>query len=378
MSMPATPRRSTSCVLRLAAACAVLLAAVLAGQTLSAQNTATDETSAAASNWVIRTPQDLSFATLFAATDRLTYKANQVRRFRNEQGRLVGVREQVTVTGNGTRHPPFRLTFLGMEGMAPPAAEAARWTDLYRRYASLFHEHGGFKIYDAARAAANYVLYPLGPGLRAGRPVERVVVLPRQLDKAIWLIDVDRATGIVLYGAEFDAGARSMGEVEVTSLLLGNLVGPLANNWAWRPRMQVTRFPGLQGALNQMAQVLGLDRSPLVSPTLSAVPDYGLLESQVSEDPLNGATSLVLTYTDGIDAFFVIQSPGQRDPFAGIPSTYQRPGDKAPHTIAYYDDPSMRVYLFHHSDVFFTIAGRGALARLGEVARSVYRQAIRK
>jgi hypothetical protein len=365
---------------RLAAAAAVLIGVLGASRPSCAQGVtvATSQNAQIQNGGVIRSPQDLNFNTLMTAGDRLTYKVNQVRRFRTEQGRLVGIREQVIVTGNGTRHPPFRLSFLGMEGAPPSAEEAAHWTDLYRNYSSLFEEHGSFRIYDAARAAQNYAIYPVAPALRAGRPVVRAVVLPRQLDKAIWLIDVDLATGLVLYAGEYDASARLLGELEVTSLLLGNLVGPLANNWAWRPRMQVTRFPTLQDTISQMLQVGGMDAYPPIAPNLTALPEYGLIESQISVDPLNAAVSMVLTYTDGIDAFFVIQSPNQRDPFAGIPSTIAQPGQKQPHTIAYYDDPSMRVYLFHHRDVFFTVAGRGALARLGEAARSVYRQAIRQ
>src|SRR5678815_4810198 len=155
MPMPEAPRRSSPVCLRLGAAAVAALIAVIgpAAGRACAQGVAVVQGAP-----VILSQQDLDFATLFSATDRLTYKTNQVRRFRNEQGRLVGVREQVVVTGNGTRHPPFRLTFLGMEGAPPPPEEATRWTDLYRRYASLFHEHGGFRIYDVARATQNYII----------------------------------------------------------------------------------------------------------------------------------------------------------------------------------------------------------------------------
>jgi hypothetical protein len=83
-----------------------------------------------------------------------------------------------------------------------------------------------------------------------------------------------------------------------------------------------------------------------------------------------------MSFSDGIDAFFVIQTPGQFDPLKGAPSSHRAAGGQAPHTIVFFDDPSMRVYLFHHGGRNVTVAGRGSLSRLAQVSRSIYRQAI--
>ncbi len=343
-----------------------------------AQSTVATETGATAgAPPAISSARDVTFPLLATAAQGLTWNATQIRRFRDETGAFVAVREMLTVSGNGSPRAPFKLTFLGVEGQQTTPQQMQRWSELYRRNASLLHEHGGFRVYDAAAAASNYQIFPFGSGMRAGRRVERVVVFPRRFDKAIWLLELDRATALVLYSAEFDPQARLVGDLETISLQTGGQVGPLTTGWAWRPRMQQTRHATPMEALDEAIR-RDAEAKSLVLPDLSAVvPDYAPIESHLSENLLNGSTSLVLTYSDGIDAFFVIQTPRQQDPFAGLPANVVLPGRPQPHTIAYFDDPSLRVYLFHSGSVGFTVAGRGALSRLGEVARLVYRQAGR-
>ena len=78
------------------------------------------------------------------------------------------------------------------------------------------------------------------------------------------------------------------------------------------------------------------------------------------------------------DGFFVVQTPGRADPFASSPSGMV-PGTKAKgDTIAYYDDPSLRVYEFHQHGVAFQLAGRGSLTRLDQLAKQIYVQAYRR
>ena len=96
---------------------------------------------------------------------------------------------------------------------------------------------------------------------------------------------------------------------------------------------------------------------------------------QVADNPLNNRRSMVLTYTDGIDEFFVIESPGVPEYFAGLPSQ-SKGGVGATNTIARYQDPTMRVLLFWDDGVGFQVAGRGSLGRLDGLAKSIYTQAV--
>jgi len=118
------------------------------------------------------------------------------------------------------------------------------------------------------------------------------------------------------------------------------------------------------------------DGNLLVHPRLDQqVGEYALQRTHVAEDPLNGARSLVLTYTDCIDAFFVVQAPGAPSPLQVFPNLIQPQGTRT-HTIAYHDDPAQRVYWFGQGDTTFTVAGSGALQRLDAVAKQIYRQAV--
>lgn len=348
-----------------------LLTSLLPGQVVSTKG---DAGFGSGQELVVRSGRDVSFALLASQAQASTFQADQIRRFWDATGRLVAAREQLTVAGNGTSRPLFQLAFAGLDAASSPSTDPQKWTRLYQRYASLFHEHGGFRVHDAAQAAINYTLTPLGTAVRAGRDVERVVVFPRRVGKSIWLIEVDRAMGLVLYSAEYDSALRLLGELEVTALRTGAEVTGLQGNWHWSPLSRIERFASIAQAVATID-----DSTALVSPQIRGlVPDYPLLGVHMSENPLNGSRSLVATYSDGIDAFFVIQLPGQPDPLQGAPSGFRQTGGATPHTISYFDDPTLRVYLFHHDSVDFRVSGRGTLNRLEGVARAIYRQAIRR
>jgi hypothetical protein len=231
-------------------------------------------------------------------------------------------------------------------------------------------------VHDPVAAQSNYGIYDFGNAHRAGRQVRRVVVFPHRIDKGIWVLDVDTMTGTVLYSAEYDSRLQLINELETTGFsITGNAVSPGrltvgSKPWRWKPRLQVTRYPTFPAAAAALSGV------SLVQPAIgSLMAEYAPSFVQVTEDPVNGDRTLVLGYTDGIDEFFVLQSHGVGDPFAGSPSMRVATGTSA-HAIASYDDPALRVYFFHENGVTFQVAGRGSLLRLKDVAMRLCQQVV--
>lgn len=290
----------------------------------------------------------------------------QLRRFFDERGGVVTVREELRVDANGTDTPPHSLTFLGVEGEPAGSTLHQRWAQTYVRFGNLFYRHGCFRIRDLSRAQQNYALHDFGLVVRAGRSARRIVVFPNSLDKAIWLLDVDAATLVPLYTAEYDARFRLLSEVEAVSFSTIVTLGASSPS-----TMIVTPQPSFAAAKMFMGDPAGV-----LEPSASFIGEYGLRAIDVSVNPLNNRQALTLCYTDGVDEFFVVQSPGASDYFASLPARNPKAGTAASATIARYRDPSMTVLLFWDDGVGFQVTGRGSLGRLDVLAKSIFRQAL--
>lgn len=291
----------------------------------------------------------------------------QRRRFLGPTGVPVTVREEVKVDADGTDAPPYELTYLGVEGEQPGSPLWQQWAQNYTRFASLYHQHGGFRVRNLPAAQSNYTVHNFGQITRAGRSACRIVVLPNRFDKAVWLVDVDATTFLPLYAAEYDSQLRLLSEVEVVTFSTAvQLTNPRT------PSMTVTPYQDFAAA----EQAIG--GKGLVEPQTGPLSEYVLSRIHGTDNPLNGRHSMVLTYTDGIDECFVIESPGVPEYFAGLPSQIGSGLDDASgnHTIARYRDPSMSVLLFWYDGVGFQIAGRGSLRRLDEFAKTIYAKAV--
>jgi hypothetical protein len=320
----------------------------------------------------IQSAGQVTFSLLASAPFQSSYRADQVRRFLDSSGSLVELQERITVQGNGTESSPFRLDFVDQSGAkvkGPAATLAPKWDALYSDHAGLLFLHSGFRVHDPVLAQANYSILDFGIARRAGRDVRRIVVFPSRPDKAIWVVDVDTQTGIPLYSAEFDPTARLIGEVEITALSLGSTVVPQTPNWSWSPRMTITNLTSPQQAA---ASLVGA--SPTIPGVGQIMPEYALRDLHVAGNALNASQTLVFGYTDGIDEFFVSEAFGASYPFA--PSPMAPRGAPHTHTIASYDDPGLRAYVFHESGVTFEVIGRGSLRRLQDVAKRVCHQAV--
>lgn len=315
----------------------------------------------------IQSAADVTFQLLAAAPRRHDRTVTQTRRFLAQNGTMAGVHESLEVKAIGVPSPAFRLCFQGVEGQLPGSPVEQSWNATYVRCASLFHEHNSFQVHDADLAAANYTLHDFGSGMRAGRPIRRVVVFPRLLDKAIWVLELDTQTAIPLYSAEYDSSFRLLGELVVTSFQLS--VAPFV---ASQPAMLLTRHPDFATAVRQLPTAQGL-----VDPGIGKIaPDFRLRFVQVTEDPANARKSLVLGYTDGIDEVFVIQTPGTTDIFSVLPGAKGAVPAANAATIARFRDRALSILTFWHQGVTFQMVGRGSMLRLEQVAKRICVQAI--
>ncbi|MEC7724029.1 MAG: hypothetical protein VYD05_00845 [Planctomycetota bacterium] len=288
------------------------------------------------------------------------YTVEQLRRFRRPGGAVVTVRERLQVDANGTKDPLFELTFLGVEGEPAGSPLSLEWQQTYARYGSLFVRNGSFHVRDLPRAISNYTLHDFGPVVRAGRSARRMVVFPNTVDKAIWVLDLDAVTSVPLFVAEFDNQLKLFAEIEVTQFATG--IQAFA---ASTPTQAVTQHADFQAANAFLGGPTGL-----IDPAItSVVADYSIDTVEVYQDPINGREKLVMSYTDGIDQFMVVQTVNVPNPFAGLPGS-------AANTIGRFRDPAVSALVFWEDGVSFHVAGRGSLTRLDDVARTIFRQAL--
>jgi hypothetical protein len=296
---------------------------------------------------------------LDAAVRQQSCTIEQVRRFPTAEGGFTGVREQLQVAANGTNTPDFAVTFLGVEGEPPGSPLHVRWQQAYARHGHRFVTQGGFRVTNFAAAAANYTVHDFGPTVRAGRSARRLVVFPHAFDKSIWLIETDDATALPLYAAEFDTQLQLLTEVEAVVFAPGAAAMSPST-----PTGGVADFASAKAAMGNPPQI--------IEPVTTVTSEYQLDRIEVQSDPLNGQWKLTMTYTDGVDQFVVVQTPGTTDAFAGLPGKTRG----AP-VIGRYRDAAMSVLVFWDGGVSFQVAGRGSLRRLDALARDIYQQALR-
>lgn len=313
----------------------------------------------------------LSLQSIWQAPQLFDHTMLQRRRFFDGQSQPTAVRELLIVKANGSETPDFRLTYQGVEGQLTGSPVDLRWAQVYRLNSERFYRHGSFQIRELASAQQNYTLHTFSSVIRANRAATRVVIFPARLDKAIWVVDVDVQTSLPLYAAEFDRQFRLLSEVEVLSCSLSAQLPPASPPSA---TVVVTEARCFADALVEFE-----DDADLVEPDGQVLGEYQLCKVTVVEDLLNSRKSLHLTFTDGVDEFFVIEEPGATHPFAGLPSQSfpnQPAGSARANTIARYGDHAMRVLLFWQDGVAFQLAGRGSLARLDDFAKHVYVKAL--
>ena len=320
---------------------------------------------------LISRASDVTFSLLATAPFGANYRGTQVRRFLDEDGRMVQVREAITVLGDGTKDSPFQLEFQDLVGTQLGTVERSKWQVRYQVHAGLLHHHGTFRLRDAALAAQNYQIVDFGAFPRSGRVVRRTVIFPRRLDKGIWVLDLDIETGVPLYSAEFDNRGVLIGDVEIQSFSPTLSPTDVATFVAWQPRLVVNNLPAttsmtrLPWSVAQTVRIAG------------NLTEYRQSVTQVTQDPVNGDSTLVMGFSDGVDEFFVTQSIAAGNPFPAITIPGKIATGKE-HVIASYSDPALRAYVFHEQGLTFQVIGRNSLTRLKGVAWELCRQVAQK
>lgn len=302
-----------------------------------------------------------TFASMRQAVLSQDYTVEQLRRFKDENGNIVTVRELLEVDANGTIRPDFELTFMEVVGEPAGSPLTIEWQQAYNRYGTLFFRQGAFNVRDLGKASTNYSLHDFGVVVRAGRIARRMVVFPNAIDKAIWVIDVDSQTSVPLFIAEFDHSLNLFANIEAITFTPS--VQPITPT---QPSSNITPMSDYASAQSFLGSPAGL-----LDPNVMVAVDYTLENIEVHVDPINGRQKLVMSYTDGIDQFMVVQTVNTVDPFASLPSSAG-----GAHTIGRFRDPAISALVFWDDQVAFHIAGRGLLKRLDEVARRVYLQAL--
>ena len=137
-----------------------------------------------------------------------------------------------------------------------------------------------------------------------------MVVFPNTVDKAIWVVDIDGLTNVPLFVAEFDNQLKIFAEIEVVQFTSG-----VQNMTATSSSQAVATVPNFAAAQSMLGAPAGL-----IDPDIAGVVgDYGLESVEVHQDPINGRLKLVMSYTDGIDQFMVVQGLSPTNPFSGLP-----------------------------------------------------------
>lgn len=310
-------------------------------------------------------PTPPTFALVSQAATVQNYTLVEQRRFWDAAGNILSVREQVQVQANGSDSPNFVVSFLGVCGELPKSVLNQKWQHTYTRYGREFFDQGSFHIRDLASVQQNYVMYQFGSVTRVGRPAYRVVVFPLAVDKSTWLIDLDAVTLAPLYEVEFDSQFRLLAEVEAESLT----ETPSGVTQVATPTLPGA--PVVHATFAAASAFLG-DPAGLVEPAAGLASGYVLDGIVTRDDPLNGRQKLVLTYTDGVDEFTVVQIPNSTDVFSSLMSRSKLP---LGHTIGRYRDPAVSALVFWDDGVLFHVAGRGVQV-LDDVAKAVYLQAL--
>jgi hypothetical protein len=321
-------------------------------------------------------PADLSFESLHRAENDGWYRIRQVRYVidrdpHSATDHWLGIREQLRIA------PPegpsgsarFSLQLISTFGDAPPV-EAQRQSEIFNRHAAFLQQHSGFRVVDPDRAAQNYALRELGMTTRLGRQVARVAVVPRALDRAIWMLEVDVETGYPLYRAEHDGEGRLLSAIEVICFEHGeHLRGELADTLWWRTA-DATDHPSMPAAL----AALGAAGTGLPTPSSSLLPDgYAFERARTVLDSLTGERSLVLIYTDGVDEMFCIETPGVLAP--SFPLLAPDPEHPA-YAIVEFQDRNLSQLMFHARGTRFLVVGRVAHSRLRSFTENVLRETI--
>ncbi len=282
------------------------LLSLLAGSTLPAQVQVGAGATATAPGL---TGADLAVQAWNAQT-RVAYKGYRLYFFDFGDGRRLQ-EEKIAVKPEGKGKVSFRLELSAildsrMKGRGGVLNLSLAQALFSMREGSNF-KFRGFRIHNLDLALRNYSFRAQGEDKVAGRACRVLMVVPKDKDRRAWKVWIDTKTGLVLKYWEISPEGQVVSGMEMEAQ--GLQVGPRTSfrdvgKW-WRPSGKSRTFRSLGEAEKAF-------KADAVVP--SYLPwGYMLMEIRLAKSTA-GRPFLVLTYTDGIDTFSVIQGRPQGKP----------------------------------------------------------------
>jgi hypothetical protein len=241
--------------------------------------------------------------------------------------RLLRYRERIAIQPKSSkfqdkRPARFSLTLLntGEIGGNMPAVEKALRKAAFRDRAGFLHYQRDFRIQDAAQAAKNYRVVPMGAWVyrkaEGGPRIARIFDLfPRgehakSANASIFRVVVDLEHQIVLDWLSFSVEGQLISALSYDKLALGTNASFTPEPKWWKPWIDVKSYRGTADASHKLGFTI---TEPRVLPQ-----GFRLLEVRIAKEPILGTMYSVLIYTDGLSNFFLLQ---HRNTSVGTPKS---------------------------------------------------------
>jgi hypothetical protein len=327
---------------------------------------------------VFAKPAEVSFAHIKAAMESGTIYTEQIRRLRSGTTVTAAGAKVPTYTGTYERMvyrsadantaELFRLELAGIEGRKLTTTELAAEQASFLATAGFKFRYHGFRVGDAADAAAAYTLYHLVTTTRkttqGTRNVYRFAVVPQKWDRNAWLLELDTRTGYPLYAGEFSFANSTFtleSELIVTNYQTGVRVPSASHASWWRP---VKGVEALSTPLAAAKKALA-DSTSYPLPVAADLPSgYKLLRNEVLTDPYTGEKRALFTFGDGLSHVFVQQR--------NVTAVSRGDNDQ----IFVLDEGGLTQCQFQHAGIEFHIAGRSNGSAMRQASSQLFARAI--
>ncbi|MHC5066277.1 MAG: hypothetical protein ACYTG5_20145 [Planctomycetota bacterium] len=312
-------------------------------------------------------PQETpSFARIFQAENEGNYHLYQVRRILDGENWLALSEELWSAPAVAGGKPRFRLTLDNIEGRSFSDAELADRSASFAQRAPFLHLHGSFRVHNAELAEQNYLVLDLGPGLRIGRPVTKVILVPKQVGSTPWVLEIDHETGYPLYREEYDARGQVVSVLEVVDFQHGFRATPPEDFEWWTEKRDVREFEDFQAALREFPGIVA-QPEPNFLPSGYEPSEYRTIASD-----LNTEETLVQTFSNGIDEVFLLTTANATRPEV----LRNRYDDERQVSLMVFEDQNSTQLMFFKGNLRYQILGRSSADQLESFARSMIRKAF--
>ena len=282
-------------------------------------------------------PGPVSFDSIARAEQTLSARIHQTRAVLETDSygipRWSSIEESLVLGQDSSGLPRFALTFEGVPGVTLDANAVARRRAIHAARSGFLQQFGSFHVHDPALAAQNYQIVPLDMRVRLGRAAHRVAVIPRQLGRSAWILELDTLTHYPVFRAEVSSFGIVVSTLEVTSCDFSASVPP--NSVWWEPSAIRQDFTSSTAAIAALAPP-----QPALVPAPTDLPGgFRLLEARTILDDLRPESSLVFIYGDGIESLFVVETFGAPPPAVPLQVSPGVDGEQ-PYALFLFQDQS--------------------------------------